>query len=129
LIARALMARPRVLILDEPCAGLDPVAREKFLRFIERLARRRTTVGSVAIVLVTHHVEEITPAFTHTLLLRNGAVVAAGERKHVLTSANLSTTFGAPLRLLHRGERHRLDFTPARAAPKRRRPAGVHLAA
>src|SRR5262249_9120858 len=66
LIARALMARPRLLILDEPCAGLDPVARENFLRFVERLARGR---ASPALVLVTHHVEEITPAFTHALLL------------------------------------------------------------
>ena len=58
LIGRALMARPQLLILDEPCAGLDPVAREHFLQFIERLARRR---GSPTLVLVTHHVEEIMP--------------------------------------------------------------------
>src|ERR1019366_10829615 len=77
LIARALIARPRLLILDEPCAGLDPVAREKFLSFLDRLARRR---GAPALVLVTHHVEEITPAFTHALLLRPGRVVAAGPR-------------------------------------------------
>src|SRR5262249_14825269 len=73
LIARALMARPRLLILDEPCAGLDPVAREKFLRFVHALARRR---ASPALVLVTHHVEEIMPAFTHALLIRAGRVLA-----------------------------------------------------
>jgi iron complex transport system ATP-binding protein len=102
LIARALMARPRLLILDEPCAGLDPVAREKFLRFIERLARHRGP-HATALVLVTHHVEEITPAFTHALLLRAGCVVAAGPRRSVLTSANLSAAFGARLRLARRG--------------------------
>ena len=110
LIARALMARPRLLILDEPCAGLDPVAREKFLAYIERLASRRS---SPALVLVTHHVEEITPSFTHTLLLRAGQVQAAGPRQRVLTSANLSTTFRAPLRLLRRQGR----FALAAASP------------
>ncbi len=99
LIARALMARPQLLILDEPCAGLDPVAREKFLRFLEKLARRRR---GPALVLVTHHVEEITPAFTHTLMLRAGRVIAAGPRAQTLTSQNLSTAFGAPLRLTQR---------------------------
>ena len=67
LIARALMARPQLLILDEPCAGLDPVAREKFLQFVNQLARHRR---APALVLVTHHVEEIMPRFSHVLLLR-----------------------------------------------------------
>jgi iron complex transport system ATP-binding protein len=107
LIARALMARPQLLILDEPCAGLDPVAREKFLRFVEKLARRR---GAPALVLVTHHVEEITPAFTHALMLRAGRVVAAGPREAVLTSANLSETFRAQLRLGRTGGRYQLEF-------------------
>jgi iron complex transport system ATP-binding protein len=61
LIARALMAKPKLLILDEPCAGLDPVAREQFLQFVESLARQPR---GPALVLVTHHVEEITPGFT-----------------------------------------------------------------
>jgi iron complex transport system ATP-binding protein len=100
LISRALMAKPRLLILDEPCAGLDPVAREKFLRHVDALARRR---GAPALVLVTHHVEEITPAFSHALLLRAGRVLAAGPRAAVLHSANLSAAFGAPLRLFRRG--------------------------
>ena len=107
LIARALMARPRLLILDEPCAGLDPVAREKFLRLVETLARRRT---APSLVLVTHHVEEITPAFTHALLLRAGRVIAAGPRRAVLTSANLSATFGSQLSLARTGGRYRLAF-------------------
>lgn len=118
LIARALMARPQLLILDEPCAGLDPVAREKFLRFIDELAQRAHTPArshrrSPALVLVTHHVEEITPAFTHALLLRGGRVHAAGPRERVLTSENLSATFGAPLRLRRAASRYRLDAVRA----------------
>ena len=79
LIARALMAQPHLLILDEPCAGLDPVAREHFLQFIEELAERARpgrngSRRAPALVLVTHHVEEITPAFTHALLLREAVV-------------------------------------------------------
>jgi iron complex transport system ATP-binding protein len=96
LIARALLAKPRLLILDEPCAGLDPVAREHFLTFTDRLARQR--VGP-AIILVTHHVEEIMPVFTHALLLRRGRIVATGTLRKALTTANLSNTFSAPLRL------------------------------
>jgi iron complex transport system ATP-binding protein len=114
LIARALMAKPQLLILDEPCAGLDPVARENFLQFIEQLAERARagrngSKRSPALVLVTHHVEEITPAFTHALLLRGGRVLAAGPRKQVLNSANLSATFGEQLRLVRSGERYRLE--------------------
>ena len=110
LIARALMARPRLLILDEPCAGLDPVARENFLQFIAQLARRR---GAPSLVLVTHHVEEIMPAFTHALLLRRGEVHVSGKRARVLTSANLSAAFGAPLRLSRSGARFRLAVARA----------------
>ena len=107
LIARALMARPRLLILDEPCAGLDPLAREKFLQFIDALVRRRHA-RQCALVLVTHHVEEIMPAFTHALLLRAGGVLAAGPVRRVLTSGNLSATFDAPMKLARSGQRLRL---------------------
>ncbi|MDQ3624944.1 MAG: ABC transporter ATP-binding protein [Verrucomicrobiota bacterium] len=102
LIGRALMARPRLLILDEPCAGLDPVAREHFLDFIDRLGRRR---NAPTIIFVTHHVEEITPVFTHALLLRAGRIVACGARNPVLSSRNLSAVFGAPLRVERRRQR------------------------
>jgi iron complex transport system ATP-binding protein len=107
LIARALMARPRLLILDEPCAGLDPVAREDFLRFLDRLARKKNTP---ALVLVTHHVEEILPCFTHALLMRAGQVVASGARARTLTASQLSATFAAPLRLTRRWGRYVLRF-------------------
>jgi iron complex transport system ATP-binding protein len=92
LIARALMAKPRLLILDEPCAGLDPVAREEFLRFVEVLARRR---AGPALVLVTHHAEEIMPSFTHALLMRQGEVFSSGTKASVITSRRLSGAFGA----------------------------------
>lgn len=108
LIARSLMTRPKLLILDEPCAGLDPVARRDFLALIDRLAQLR---NAPALVLVTHHVEEITPAFTHTLLLRGGHVVAAGPRKKILTSKNLSAVFGTPLKLTGNASGLRLSFT------------------
>jgi iron complex transport system ATP-binding protein len=112
LIARALMASPKLLILDEPCAGLDPVAREHFLHFIERMARQPRR-HAPALVLVTHHVEEITPAFTHALLLRAGAVVAAGTLQRTLTSATLSATFDAPLRLTRLRGRMQLIVAPS----------------
>lgn len=102
LIARALMARPSLLILDEPCAGLDPLARELFLDFVQRLA---SAPGSPSVVLVTHHVEEIVPCFTHALLLRAGRVVASGPLRETLRSSNLSTAFGAPLRIIRRAGR------------------------
>jgi len=70
------MATPRVLILDEPCAGLDPAAREHFLQFIQRLGRRK---NSPTLILVTHHVEEMMPVFSHVLIMKSGKVLAAGE--------------------------------------------------
>jgi iron complex transport system ATP-binding protein len=100
LIARALMARPALLILDEPCAGLDPVAREVFLSRVEELAREPR---GPRLVLVTHHVEEITPPFTHALLLRAGRVAAAGPLASTLTSARLGSVFGADVRISRRG--------------------------
>ncbi len=105
LIGRALMAKPRLLILDEPCAGLDPVAREHFLAFLQRLGSNR---GAPALIFVTHHVEEIVPVFTHALLLRQGSVLAAGKKRAVLNSANLSATFAAPLRLVQKSGRYAL---------------------
>src|SRR5262249_43397305 len=110
LIGRALMADPRVLILDEPCAGLDPVAREHFLQFLERLARSKS---APAMVLVTHHVEEITAAFSHLLVLRHGQVVGAGLRRDVLNSKTLSAAFGAQVRLINRAGRYSLAVRPS----------------
>ncbi len=107
LVGRALMSRPRLLILDEPCAGLDPVAREHFLGFLDRLARG---TGAPTLVLVTHHLDEITPAFSHALVLKEGRVVAAGPRRSVLTAAVLGAAFGARARLTRRGDRWQARF-------------------
>ena len=111
LVGRALMARPRLLILDEPCAGLDPVAREHFLQFLDGLARRP---GAPTLVLVTHHLEEIMPAFSHALVMKAGRVVAAGPRRDVLTARTLGAAFGARARLAARGGRWQAWFAPHR---------------
>jgi len=106
LIGRALMARPRVLILDEPCAGLDPAAREHFLQFIQRLGSKK---NSSTLVLVTHHVEEIMPVFTHLLLLKEGRVLASGKKTAVLNSKNLSRAFNVRMKLQTTGDRYGLE--------------------
>jgi iron complex transport system ATP-binding protein len=105
-IGRALMARPALLILDEPCAGLDPVAREHFVQFLQRLARSRS---APTLVLVTHHVEEIMPAFSHVLVLKDGRVLASGRKPEVLTSSTLTRAFEAPLRVKRNRERYSLS--------------------
>jgi iron complex transport system ATP-binding protein len=105
LIGRALMARPRLLILDEPCAGLDPLSREHFLQFIQRLGGSK---NSPTLILVTHHVEEIMPVFSHVLLLKKGRVLGAGPRDRILASGPLSETFGAKVALRRRAGRYHL---------------------
>ncbi|MCW2784201.1 MAG: transporter related protein [Marmoricola sp.] len=95
-IARALMADPELLILDEPAAGLDLGGREDLVSTMSVLANDSM---SPAIVLVSHHVEEVPPGFTHVLMLRAGRIVTAGPMSEVMTAANLSTTFGMPLQL------------------------------
>jgi iron complex transport system ATP-binding protein len=95
-IARALMTDPELLLLDEPAAGLDLGGREDLVR---RLGDLAADPDAPAMVLVTHHVEEIPPGFTHALLLREGSVVAQGLLASTMTSENLSKTFDLPLRL------------------------------
>lgn len=115
LIGRALMASPRLMILDEPCAGLDPVAREHFLQFLGRLARARggrTATSAPTMILVTHHVEEIVPIFSHVLILKAGRVLAAGPRSRVLTSTTLSDAFDAPVHLGRARGRYSLSVNP-----------------
>jgi iron complex transport system ATP-binding protein len=95
-IARALMTDPELLLLDEPAAGLDLGGREDLVRRLSALAG---DPAAPAIVLVTHHVEEIPPGFTHGMLMREGGVVAAGPIRDVMTGDNLSKTFDLPLRV------------------------------
>jgi iron complex transport system ATP-binding protein len=113
LIGRALMADPPLLILDEPCAGLDPVAREHFLQFLDRLGRRG---DAPTLVLVTHHVEEIMPVFTHALLLKGGRVLAGGRRQEVLRSGLLTRAFDASVRLRATNGRYSLRVAPSAKA-------------
>ncbi|MDP9884090.1 iron complex transport system ATP-binding protein [Sinomonas atrocyanea] len=93
-IARALMTDPELLLLDEPGAGLDLGGREELVYKLSDLAQDD---AAPVVVLVTHHLEEVPPGFTHALLLRDGAVVAAGPIASTLTEENLSATFGLPL--------------------------------
>jgi iron complex transport system ATP-binding protein len=103
LIARALMTDPELLLLDEPAAGLDLGGREDL---VARLSELALDPDAPASVLVTHHVEEIPPGFTHALLLRDGAVVAQGLLDDVLTEDNLSKTFDQDLQLQRVGNRY-----------------------
>ena len=102
-LARALMTDPEVLLLDEPAAGLDLGGREALLRTLSRLA---ADPDAPALVLVSHHVEEVPAGFTHVLMLRAGEVVATGPIADVMRSANLSACFGLPLRMYRHGERY-----------------------
>ncbi|GAA3879226.1 ABC transporter ATP-binding protein [Saccharothrix violaceirubra] len=111
LIARALMTDPELLLLDEPAAGLDLGGREDL---VARLSDLALDPDAPALVLVTHHVEEIPPGFTHALLLREGGVVAQGLLDDVLTEENLSKTFDQPLELQRSGDRW---FARRKAAP------------
>jgi len=94
LIARALMADPKLLILDEPCNGLDLFSRERLLASIHDLTRRD---NAPTMIYVTHHTEEILPAFGHTLLLRRGEVFGHGETRDVMNTSMLSDFFEAPV--------------------------------
>jgi iron complex transport system ATP-binding protein len=103
LIARSLMTDPELLLLDEPAAGLDLGGREDL---VARLGELAMDPDAPATVLVTHHVEEIPPGFTHLLLLTGGAVVAQGLLPDVLTSENLSRAFGQELEVQRSGDRY-----------------------
>jgi len=93
-IARAVMTDPELLLLDEPTASLDLGAREELLSLLSGYAQAPSTP---AMIMVTHHVEEIPVGFTHVLLLRDGRAVAAGPIAEVLTAENLTETFGAEI--------------------------------
>jgi iron complex transport system ATP-binding protein len=102
LIARTLMADAELLILDEPCEGLDLGAREKFLGGLSRLAKAKLTT----MVYVTHRTDEIPPGFTHAMLLKGGRALAAGKIERTLTAENLSACFDLPVRLERLGGRY-----------------------
>jgi len=88
MLARSLMQEPKLLILDEPCSGLDLYERERFLEDIQNLKDR-----DLQIVYVTHHGEEIVPIFTHVALIEGGRLLAAGRKEDILTNEHLSRLF------------------------------------
>jgi len=94
LIARALMAKPQLLILDEPCNGLDLYAREQLLQTIARLGQLS---DGPTLLYVTHHIEEILPIFQSVLLMVGGTIFAQGERERVLSAENLTAAYQVPI--------------------------------
>ena len=102
LIARALIRDPQLLILDEPCTGLDLGAREQFLKSVERLALEN---DGPTIVFVTHHIEEILPFISHCMLLKEGKVHSQGLTREVLNQANLSDVMDLELELRAENDR------------------------
>lgn len=102
LIARALMADPQLLILDEPANALDFIAREQLLETIETIGRRS---DAPTMIYVTHHVEEILPVFNKTLLLKKGQVFASGDTEEMISSERLTQFFGIPVRVFWNGNR------------------------
>lgn len=117
LIARALMTDPELLLLDEPAAGLDLGGREEL---VARLADLAADPDSPALVLVTHHVEEIPPGFSHCLILSEGQVVAAGLLDDVMTAENLSAAFGQSIAVDVIDGRYFARRARSRAAHRRR---------
>lgn len=102
LIARGIMADPQLLILDEPTSGLDFVAREELMKMIERLTKQE---NAPTIILITHHIEEILPSFSHILLLQDGSVFDQGKREEVLNDSCLSAFFNQPITVDWRNNR------------------------
>ena len=108
LIARCMMAQVRLLFLDEPCSGLDPIARHQFLSSLEQLAQ---TDDGPSQIMVTHHVDEIIPSCTHVLLLGKNRVVAQGPKQQVLRDTLLSDAFEHPVQIKRRNGYYQLKIS------------------
>jgi iron complex transport system ATP-binding protein len=103
MIARALMTKPYLVVLDEPCAGMDPGARENFLATLRKVGAQKKIPS---LIYVTHHVEEILPLFRKTLVLREGKLLYAGGTDRVLRPRVLEELYGAPLKLVRKKGRY-----------------------
>lgn len=103
LICRARMAEPYLIILDEPCAGMDPGARETFLSSLSSIGNNR---GLPSLVYVTHHMEEILPMFKKTLILKEGSVILCGDTSDVITSPNIERLYGLPVEIVKKNGRY-----------------------
>jgi iron complex transport system ATP-binding protein len=97
LIARARMARPLLLVLDEPCAGLDPGGRELLLQSIQNLAKTKHQMG---LILVTQHIEEIMPVFDRVLVLKEGKIIEQGPKEDVLSQKLIKRLYGVSAKVL-----------------------------
>lgn len=107
LVARALMTDPKILILDEPCVGLDVLAREQVLNMIATISEQEETP---ALLYVTHHVEEILPLFHRMALMKEGTIEYSGDIKNMMTSEVLTGFLDTPVKLEKREERYFLSF-------------------
>jgi len=103
LIARARMARPLLLVLDEPCAGLDPGGRELLLQSIQNLAETKHQMG---LILVTQHIEEIMPVFDRVLALREGKIIEQGPKEDVLSQKLIKRLYGVSAKVLSSAGRY-----------------------
>lgn len=107
MIGRAMMVDPLLIILDEPCSGLDPVARERFLRFLQNFS---SDPAAPSLIMTTHHAEDIMPVFTHLLALKNGRVLRSGKIGEVMIDEIISELFDAQIKVDLKNGRYHLNI-------------------
>ncbi len=114
LIARALMSNPEILILDEPCSGLDILSREQVLAIMKDI----TTNNHCHLIYVTHHIEELVEEITHVLLLHNGRIISSGPKHEIITDSYLSEAFCTSVNVRWQGNRPWLSIATEPNTPK-----------